>query len=69
MIRMQNWKYIYYPALKREQLFHLISDPYEMRDLSNSKRTLNVKTQLREEMIVWLQNHGDSLFSATKYNE
>lgn len=69
MIRMQNWKYIYYPALEREQLFHLGSDPNEMRDLSNSKRTLGVKTQLREEMIVWLQNHGDSLFSATKSNK
>jgi arylsulfatase A-like enzyme len=66
MIRMQSWKYIYYPALEREQLFYLGSDPNEMRDLSNSKRTLGVKTQLREEMIVWLQNHGDSLFSATK---
>jgi arylsulfatase A-like enzyme len=69
MIRTQNWKYIYYPALEREQLFHLGSDPNEMRDLSNSKRTLGVKTQLREEMIVWLQNHGDSLFSATKSNK
>ena len=69
MIRMQNWKYIYYPALEREQLFHLGSDPNEMRDLSNSKRTLGVKTQLREEMIVWLQNHCDSLFSATKSNK
>ncbi|HIN54308.1 MAG TPA: choline-sulfatase [Planctomycetes bacterium] len=66
MIRMQNWKYIYYPAVKREQLFHLGSDPYEMRDLSNNKRTASVQQQLREEMIVWLQNHGDPLFSATR---
>ncbi len=66
MIRMQNWKYIYYPAVNREQLFHLGSDPYEMRDLSSSKRAANVKQQLREEMIVWLQNHGDPLFSSVK---
>jgi arylsulfatase A-like enzyme len=63
MIRMQNWKYIYYPAVQREQLFHLGSDPYEMHDLASSKRATNVKNQLREEMIVWLQNHGDPLFS------
>ena len=65
MIRMQNWKYIYYPAVQREQLFHLGSDPFEMHDLAGSKRATSVKNQLREEMIVWLQNHGDPLFSGT----
>ncbi|MBT4014208.1 MAG: sulfatase-like hydrolase/transferase [Planctomycetaceae bacterium] len=69
MIRMQNWKYIYYPKANREQLFHLSADPHEMRDLSNSKRATRVKEQLREEMIVWLQNHGDSMFSAVNSDE
>jgi arylsulfatase A-like enzyme len=69
MIRMQNWKYIYYPMLKREQLFHLGSDPDEIRDLANNKRTANLKNQLREEMIVWLQNHGDPLYSPTESNK
>lgn len=69
MIRMQNWKYIYYPMLKHEQLFHLGSDPHEIRDLANNKRTANLKNQLREEMIVWLQNHGDPLFSPTESNK
>ena len=62
MIRMGAWKYIYYPALDREQLFHLATDPNELKDLSNHKLTQQLKSQLREEMVIWLQNHGDPLF-------
>ena len=62
MIRMGAWKYIYYPAINKEQLFHLATDPNELKDLSNHKLTQQLKAQLREEMVIWLQNHGDPLF-------
>ena len=62
MIRMGSWKYIYYPQIDREQLFHLDTDPNELKDLSKHKLTQQLKQQLRDEMIVWLQNHGDPLF-------
>ena len=61
MIRMQNWKYISYPQVEREQLFFLGNDPFELNDLSRDRRAAWIRDELRGEMIQWLQNHGDPL--------
>jgi arylsulfatase A-like enzyme len=61
MIRMHDWKYIYYPQIQREQLFFLANDPFELKDLSRDRRTVHVRDELRREMIQWLQNHGDPI--------
>ena len=61
MIRMQDWKYIYYPQVRREQLFFLGQDPLERNDLSGDRRTAGIRDELRVEMIQWLKNHGDPL--------
>jgi len=61
MIRMHDWKYIYYPQAEREQLFFLGNDPFELVDLSRDNRSAQIRDELRQEMIQWLQNHGDPL--------
>ena len=68
MIRMQNWKYIFYPEIPRKQLFHLGSDPHELHDLSGKKQAVSIMEQLHQEMVVWLQNHGDPLFTQKSTN-
>jgi len=34
MVRSQDYKLIYYPMIKRTQLFDMKADPFEMHDLS-----------------------------------
>jgi len=41
MVRTERWKLIYYPYLQRLQLFDLMNDPNEMRDLMIPWRWLN----------------------------
>ena len=62
MIRMQGWKYISYPQVDREQLFSLRDDPHELKNLVDRRSLQGIKQQLKNEMEVWLQNHGDPLF-------
>lgn len=61
MIRMQNWKLIDYPQAERAQLFHLGTDPHELKNLALNKKYSEFAEQLRDEMNTWLQNHGDPL--------
>ena len=61
MIRMRNWKLIDYPQANHVQLFHLGTDPHELKNLAFNKKYSGIAEQLREEMNTWLQNHGDPL--------
>ena len=61
MIRMQNWKLIDYPQVKRVQLFHLGNDPHELKNLAEQDKFTPIVEQLRQEMNTWLLNHGDPL--------
>ena len=61
MIRMRNWKLIDYPQADHVQLFHLGTDPHELKNLAFNKKYSGIAEQLREEMNTWLQNHGDPL--------
>lgn len=61
MIRMHNWKLIDYPLVDEVQLFHLGTDPHEIKNLARNKKFGVVIEQLRREMNTWLLNHGDPL--------
>ena len=39
MIRMQGWKLIDYPEANKVQLFHLGTDPHELKDLASKLGT------------------------------
>lgn len=55
MIRDQEWKYIHYPEIDREQLFHLASDPDELNDLSGKPETAARQSRMKSELAKWLQ--------------
>jgi arylsulfatase A-like enzyme len=59
MIRRNGWKYIWYPQIRRSQLFHLESDPHEMRDLSGESRHARTLQVLREALAGWQRQVGD----------
>ena len=61
MIRMQGWKLIDYPEANKVQLFHLGTDPHELKDLATNPKFASIQKQLRQEMNTWLLNHGDPL--------
>ena len=46
-LRVGRWKLIRYPAIDRTQLFDLVSDPHEMKDLSDDPE----KAQILEKML------------------
>ncbi len=65
MVRSQDYKLIYYPMIKRTQLFDMKADPLEMHDLSvlpeHSQRIENMMAELAN----WQQKVEDPLdFSA-----
>jgi arylsulfatase A-like enzyme len=63
MIRKGDWKYIEYPAVKKQQLFDLKTDPYELTNLAASKEHTANRDALRKAMHTWLAERGDSLFA------
>ncbi|MCA9063434.1 MAG: sulfatase-like hydrolase/transferase [Planctomycetaceae bacterium] len=54
MIRSDGWKYIRYPVAKREQLFNLQTDPYELSDLSSSADHASIRKRLSGRLDDWL---------------
>lgn len=61
MVRKENWKYIEYPAVDRQQLFHLSEDPDELHDLSDDPAHAKTKAALAMTLHRWMKNHGDPL--------
>ncbi len=47
MVRTDQWKLIWYPEAKREQLFHLATDPLERHDLSQDRHYADTLARLR----------------------
>lgn len=64
MIRTPEWKYIEYPAVNRQQLFHLRSDPYERRNLISTDSHAEIRNRLRTKMLSWFVEHGDSVYTS-----
>jgi arylsulfatase A-like enzyme len=63
MIRTDEWKLIWYSHLERYQLFHLMEDPDELRDLSRAPGSTDVMAVLRRQLETWLREHGDPLLA------
>ena len=61
MIRTDRWKYIWYPQINREQLFDLQSDPHEMNDLAARPSHTEKLSELRQQLLGWLEQHEDPL--------
>ena len=61
MIRDTSWKYIEYPAVGRQQLYHLTDDPDELKDLSNDPRYASKKESLTAALHEWMAATGDPI--------
>lgn len=61
MIRTDRWKLIYYPHLKRHQLFDIQNDPDELRDLNNVPAHRDLKDHLKTVLLRWQQQANDPL--------
>jgi arylsulfatase A-like enzyme len=57
MVRDKRWKLIQYPPLGRYQLFDLLNDPFEKKDLIEEKRHLQIfrrlQSRLAQKMKQW----------------
>ncbi|MEO2019232.1 MAG: sulfatase-like hydrolase/transferase, partial [Fuerstiella sp.] len=62
MIRTDDWKYIEYPAVDRQQLFHLKHDPHERTNLIAVEAHAAVREHLKTQMRDWFRNQGDSVY-------
>ncbi|GAB4137227.1 MAG: sulfatase-like hydrolase/transferase [Planctomycetaceae bacterium] len=59
MIRTDEWKLIYYPQAKRTQLFHLKTDPLEMKNLFNRKKHAAIQKELLKKLADWMRSVND----------
>lgn len=64
MIRDDRWKYIWYPQIDHEQLFDLKSDPDELNNLAASTHHADMRSELRQQLLKWLEEHDDPLVLA-----
>ena len=60
MIRTDEWKYVIYPQVDREQLFHLSEDPDELRNLATDPAHADRLNTLRGRLTAWRASRGDS---------
>ena len=61
MIRTDEWKLIEYPEIQRTQLFHLKSDPHELKNLASDPNYQKITTELRQRLKSWQREQGDPL--------
>lgn len=59
MIRTKQWKYIYYPHLKKSQLFHLATDPDERTNLAGNPKHFGIEKKLRKKLQAWQLANDD----------
>ena len=60
MIRTDDWKYVVYPQVDREQLFHLSEDPDELRNLATDPAHANILKTLQGRLNAWRTRRGDT---------
>lgn len=63
-VRDERWKLIEYPQIKRSQLFDLLNDPLEMKDLSADAAHAGRLDSLRKRLRQWQEETGDPLLQA-----
>lgn len=61
MVRNQEWKLIYYPKAKRTQLFHLATDPFELKNLANVKKHQATRQKLEMALHQWQRTVNDPI--------
>ena len=66
MIRTEDWKYIEYPNVGRQQLFHLKADPFEKQNLVDDAEHSAIRANLRSKMVHWFRERGDSVYISNK---
>lgn len=64
MIRTDHWKLIHYPKLNREQLFDMIRDPDEMRDLIADPKAADIRRDLGEKLRDWQKDMEDPVLES-----
>jgi arylsulfatase A-like enzyme len=64
MIRTDEWKYVRYPLVDEEQLFHLPSDPYELQNLVEDSRHADVLHDLQRRLTEWRRVRNDPTLGA-----
>ena len=65
-IRNDRWKLIHYPAIQRNQLFDLKTDPAEVRDLSSDPQHFKVIGELRQKLNAWRRSVNDPTLVSTQ---
>jgi len=61
MLRTDEYKLIYYPHLKKTQLFNMLKDPAELVDLSEDSKQQERITAMMFELDKWKKTVGDPL--------
>ena len=57
MIRTREWKYVHTPGREIQELYHVPSDPWELRNLYGDARHDSLVTGLRERLLDWRLAH------------
>jgi arylsulfatase A-like enzyme len=63
MVRGQEYKLIEYPEANRLQLFHLETDPWELKNLAEEPRHETARRRLLETLRAWQKEMGDPLLN------
>lgn len=63
MIRTEDYKLIVYPEADRVQLFHLPSDPWEMKNLADDSDYAEVRRQLETALAAWQKEMRDPVLT------
>ena len=63
-LRTRDHKLIYYPKLKRYQVFDLSQDPWEMHDLVDDPKYRQIKRELMERLLAKQKELGDPMVVA-----
>jgi arylsulfatase A-like enzyme len=59
MVRTREWKYLYTELGGTEELYDVVSDRAELRNLAGDPGYRSVVTELRDVLIAWCREHGD----------
>ena len=49
----------FYQHRPQEELYDLLNDPWELRNLAENESLASVKTQLRDLLLKWMKQQGD----------
>ncbi len=60
MVRTESWKYIYNPCFE-DELYDVVSDPGELRNLADKLGYKHVLRRMKERMVRWLSQTGDTI--------